>query len=118
MPAVAPNSVEVRLPAVRLECLAWGPDDGPLVGPRHGFPDTAWPWPPLGPALAARGHRVVAPFLRGYAPSGLADDGSYHVGALMADAVALHRGLGGDDRAALVGHDWGAIAANALAANE
>ena len=58
--------------------------------------------------------RVVAPHLRGYAPSGLAADGSYHVGALMADAVALHGELGGDDRAVLVGHDWGAITANAL----
>ena len=80
----------------------------------HGFPDTAWTWRHLGPHLAARGHRVVAPFLRGYAPSGAADRRRYHVGALMADAVALHDALGGDDRAVLVGHDWGAIAANAL----
>jgi pimeloyl-ACP methyl ester carboxylesterase len=81
----------------------------------HGFPDTAWTWRHLGPDLAARGMRVVAPHLRGYSPSGLASDDCYHVGALMADAVALHAELGGDDRAALVGHDWGAITANALA---
>ena len=82
----------------------------------HGFPDTAWTWRHLGPHLAGRGVRVVAPFLRGYAPSGLAADG-YHVGALMADAVALHGALGGDERTVLVGHDWGAIAANALGAH-
>ncbi len=82
----------------------------------HGFPDTAWTWRHLGPHLAARGRRVVAPFLRGYAPSGLATDG-YHVGALMADAVALHGALGGDERTVLVGHDWGAITANALGAH-
>ena len=70
-------------------------------------PDTAWTWRHLGPYLAERGHRVVAPFLRGYAPSGLAD--SYHVGALMADAVALHAELGGDERTVLVGHDWGCL---------
>lgn len=110
-----PQVLEVPLPGVRLSCLAWGPADGPLVVALHGFPDTAWTWRHLGPALAARGHRVVAPFLRGYAPSGLGD--TQHVAALVADAVGLHGALGGDDRAALVGHDWGAIAANALGAH-
>jgi len=117
VPSTEPEKLEVSLPAVRLSCLAWGPADGTLVVALHGFPDTAWTWRHLGPHLAARGHRVVAPFLRGYAPSGLAADGCYHVGALMADAVALHRQLGGDDRAVLVGHDWGAITANALGAH-
>jgi pimeloyl-ACP methyl ester carboxylesterase len=112
-----PEVLEVALPTVRLSCLAWGPRDGPLVVALHGFPDTAWTWRHLGPHLAALGLRVVAPHLRGYAPSGLASDGCYHVGALMADAVALHAELGGDDRTALVGHDWGAITANALGAH-
>ena len=116
MPRSEPEVVQVRLPTVELSCLAWGPVDGPLVVALHGFPDTAWTWRHLGPHLAARGRRVVAPFLRGYAPSGLASDG-YHVGGLMADAVALHRELGGDDRTVLVGHDWGAITANALGAH-
>ncbi len=105
----------MSVPGVRLSCLTWGPADGPLVVALHGFPDTAWTWRHLGPALAARGMRVVAPFLRGYAPSSLAD--SYHVGALMADAVGLFEELGGDDRTVLVGHDWGAITANALGAH-
>ncbi len=106
----------MQLPTVELSCLAWGPADGPLVVALHGFPDTAWTWRFLGPHLAARGHRVVAPFLRGYSPSGLATDG-YHVGALMADAAALYGELGGDDRTVLIGHDWGAITANALGAH-
>ena len=114
MPSTEPEVVEVQLPGVTLSCLAWGPADGPLVVALHGFPDTAWTWRHLGPHLAGLGLRVVAPHLRGYSPSGLATDGSYHVGALMADAVALHRELGGDERAVLVGHDWGAITANAL----
>ncbi len=115
MPASDPQVVEVSLPAVRLSCLAWGPEGGTLVVALHGFPDTAWTWRYLGPHLAARGHRVVAPFLRGYAPSGFGD--SWHVAALMADAAALHAELGGGDDAVLVGHDWGAIAANALGAH-
>jgi pimeloyl-ACP methyl ester carboxylesterase len=112
---VEPEVLEVALPHVSLSCLAWGPPDGPLVVALHGFPDTAWTWRHLGPHLAARGHRVVAPFLRGYAPSGFGD--SRHVGALMADAVGLHRELCGGDDAVLVGHDWGAITANALGAH-
>ncbi|WP_346386223.1 alpha/beta hydrolase [Nocardioides sp.] len=113
-----PEVLEIPLPAVTLSALAWGPADGPLVVALHGFPDTAWTWRHLGPHLAERGHRVVAPNTRGYAPSGIAHDGSYHVSALMADAVGVHEALGGDDRAVLVGHDWGAITANGLGANE
>lgn len=109
--------LDLLLPTVRLSALAWGPDDGPLVLALHGFPDTAHTWRHLGLHLGELGYRVVAPHLRGYAPSDLPLDGSYHVGALMADAVAVHGVLRGDERAALVGHDWGAITTNALAAH-
>ena len=88
--------------------LAWGPADGPLVLCLHGYPDTARTWRRLGPFLAARGHRVVAPYLRGYAPTGLAPDGCYQIGALTRDAALLRDALGGDERSVLVGHDWGA----------
>ena len=115
---VEPEVLEVDLPEVTLSALAWGPADGPLVVALHGFPDTAWTWRHLGPHLADLGWRVVAPHLRGYAPSGLPRDRCFHVAAVMADAVGLHERLGGDDRAVLVGHDWGAIAANALAGND
>lgn len=108
------------LEPVTLASLTWGdPDDvrRPLALLLHGFPDTAHTWRHLGPALAEAGYRVVAPFTRGYAPSDLPADGSYHVPALMDDALGLHRALGGDDRAVLVGHDWGAITANGIAAS-
>lgn len=116
--SATPEVLEIPLPAATLSALAWGPVHGPLVVALHGFPDTAWTWRHLGPHLAERGHRVVAPHTRGYAPSGVALDGSYHVSALMADAAAVHDALGGDERAVLVGHDWGAITANGLGANE
>lgn len=60
------------------------------------------------PVLETAGFRVAAPFLRGYAPSGLANDGAYQTGASAADLSALHEHFGGDQRAVLVGHDWGA----------
>ena len=114
----APLETLVELPEVTMSALTWGPEDGPLALLLHGFPDTAYTWRHLGPRLAEQGWRVVAPHTRGYAPSGLPRDGSFHVGALMSDAVGIHERLGGDERAVLVGHDWGAITANALAAHD
>ena len=54
--------------------------------------------------------------MRGYAPTAVPADGAYHLGALVADAVALHEVLGGDGDAVLIGHDWGAEAAYGAAA--
>jgi pimeloyl-ACP methyl ester carboxylesterase len=105
-----PERVTVEASGVGFTALAWGPADGPLALCLHGYPDTARTWRHLGPALAERGFRVVAPYMRGYAPTGLAPDGCYQVGALARDAAHLHQALGGDERAVLVGHDWGAAA--------
>jgi pimeloyl-ACP methyl ester carboxylesterase len=91
---------------------------GPLALCLHGFPDTAWGWRHQLPALADAGFHAVAPFLRGYAPTGLDPAGRYQTGALVADAVALHDALGGDGDAVLLGHDWGAMAAYGAAAFE
>ena len=96
---------------VELAYLGAGPDDGPLALCLHGFPDSAWTWRFLAPQLADAGFRVVAPFLRGYAPSAVPADGRYQAGVLALDALALHAALGGDGSAVLVGHDWGALAA-------
>ena len=114
--AAAPEILHIDLPHLRVCALAWGPADGRLVLCLHGYPDTAWTWRHLGPALAAQGYRVIAPFSRGYAPTEIPRDGDYHIGALMHDAIALHRHLGGGDDAVLIGHDWGAFTVNGLAA--
>lgn len=82
----------------------------PLALCLHGFPDTAWTYRYLLPELAQAGFRAVAPFMRGYAPTGVPEDGAFQTGALSTDAIALHEALGGDDRAVIVGHDWGAMA--------
>jgi pimeloyl-ACP methyl ester carboxylesterase len=84
---------------------------GPLALCLHGFPDSAHTWRHLLPALAEAGYQAVAPFMRGYAPTALARDGDYRLDRLVEDAVGLHEALGGDDRAVLIGHDWGAEAA-------
>jgi pimeloyl-ACP methyl ester carboxylesterase len=109
-----PESRLVEANGVSLACLA-SPSiddhDRPLVVCLHGFPDTAHTWRHLSPRLDDAGFRVVAPALRGYAPSSVPADGSAHAGAAVVDVVALHDHFAGDDRARLVGHDWGAAIA-------
>ncbi len=82
--------------------------DGPLVLCLHGFPDHAPTFEPLLHALAEAGFRGVAPWMRGYHPTGLAPDGKYHTQYLALDALALADALAGDGDAYVVGSDWGA----------
>jgi pimeloyl-ACP methyl ester carboxylesterase len=103
---------------VEFAYLAAGPDDGPLALCLHGFPDTAWTYRHLLPALAAAGYRAVAPFMRGYAPTAIPADGRYSGPALARDAIRLHEALGGGADAVLIGHDWGATAVYPAAAAE
>jgi pimeloyl-ACP methyl ester carboxylesterase len=110
----APRSATVRANDLDFGILEAG--SGPLALCLHGFPDTAHTWRHLLPALAGAGFHAVAPFMRGYAPTEVPADGAYQVGALVADAVALHDALGGDGDAVLIGHDWGAEAAYGAAA--
>jgi pimeloyl-ACP methyl ester carboxylesterase len=111
-----PQWLDVAAPAVQLRALTWGPADGPVAVCLHGFPDTAYGWRKVAPVLAAAGWRVVAPFMRGYVPSSLPTDGSYHVGALMDDALRVLEAAGPTGRDVIIGHDWGAMASTGLAA--
>jgi pimeloyl-ACP methyl ester carboxylesterase len=113
---ITPKTLTLRLPHLDVAALTWGPDDGRLALCLHGFPDSAWGWRRMAPLLAQQGFRVVAPFSRGYAPTGPAADGDYHVSALMYDALAVHRELGAPSDAVLIGHDWGAFTASGIAA--
>ena len=103
--------------------LAWIGDLGagstaPLALCLHGFPDTAHTWRHLIGPLAAAGYRVVAPYLRGYAPSAVPADGRYQTGMLAADANALHEAFDGSADSVIIGHDWGAPATYGAAVAE
>jgi len=101
---------------MKIECVSANGTDfsylecgtGKLALLLHGFPDTAQTWRHLMPQLADMGYRVVAPFMRGYAPSAVPSDGCYQTAMLARDANALHENLGGDSEAIIIGHDWGA----------
>ncbi len=94
-------------------------DDGrPLAICVHGFPDSAHTWRHLLTDLDDAGFRAAAPFLRGFAPSAVPADGCFQAGASVGDVLALHDVFGGDERAVLVGHDWGAPIVYGAAAHE
>ena len=83
----------------------------------HGFPELAWSWRKIMPALAAAGYHVVAPDQRGYGRTTgwSADyDGDlrpFHMLNLTRDALGLVFALGYRSVAAVVGHDFGASVA-------
>lgn len=111
-----PRWIDVAAPAVQLRALTWGPVDGPIALCLHGFPDTAYGFRKLAHHLVDAGYRVIAPFMRGYVPSSLPTDRSYHLGALMDDALQVRAASNPTDADVVIGHDWGAVAATGLAA--
>jgi pimeloyl-ACP methyl ester carboxylesterase len=94
---------------VRLHYVEAG--EGPLVLLLHGFPQFWYEWRHQIPALAETGFRVVAPDMRGYnlsdKPPGV---GAYRVPVLARDVERLILACG-EQTAAVVGHNWGAIVA-------
>ncbi|MCW2679142.1 MAG: haloalkane dehalogenase [Frankiales bacterium] len=102
---------QLRIPVgdgLVLDALADGPADGEIVLLLHGFPQSAWSWREVWPALVGAGYRVVAPDQRGYSPDARPTDvAAYRMAPLVQDAVAVLDAVGAD-RAHLVGHDWGA----------
>jgi pimeloyl-ACP methyl ester carboxylesterase len=89
---------------------------GPAVLLLHGFPDSSLLWRNQVPALVDADRRVIAPDLRGFGesdrPEAVED---YAIRRSVADMVAVLNALD-VERADIVGHDWGAGLAWALAA--
>src|ERR1044071_1410093 len=81
---------------------------GPLVLLCHGWPELWYSWRHQMTALAEAGFRVVAPDMRGFGRTEApADIQQYDILHLVGDIVALLPELGAQ-RAAIIGHDWGA----------
>src|SRR5271169_587320 len=89
----------------------------PMVLLLHGFPEIAYSWRKVMPALAAAGYHVVAPDLRGYGrTSGWSanfDDDlrPFRLVNAVRDTLGLVFALGYRHAAAVVGHDFGASVA-------
>ncbi|SDO22319.1 alpha/beta fold hydrolase [Geodermatophilus sp. DSM 45219] len=97
---------------VRLRVRVGG--EGPPVVLLHGHPRTHTTWHRVAPLLAAAGHSVICPDLRGYGrsskPPTTENHAPYSKRAMARDVVALMQGLG-HERFAVVGHDRGSYVA-------
>ncbi len=87
---------------------------GPYIILLHGFPEFWYSWRYQIPFFAEHGYTVVAPDLRGYNDTDKPRKG-YDVPTLLRDIEELIKGLG-QEKAIIVGHDWGGVLAWAFAA--
>lgn len=93
--------------------LEWNPHGARTAVLLHGWPDSPECWKTVAPILAEAGYRVLAPALRGFAPTRFRDVATPRSGQLSAlgrDLLDFIDVLG-LAQPALIGHDWGARAA-------
>ncbi len=98
----------VETNGVTLHAIDAGPTSGRLAILLHGFPEFWYGWAEAIRPLTSAGYRVIIPDQRGYNRSEKPDDiAEYGVDTLAADIGGLIDACG-RERAAVVGHDWGA----------
>lgn len=102
---------DIMTNGIRMHYVTQG--NGPLIVLLHGFPEFWYSWRYQLPFLAERGYTVVAPDLRGYNDTDKPRTG-YDVPTLLRDIAGLIKGLG-QEKAVIVGHDWGGVLAWAFA---
>jgi pimeloyl-ACP methyl ester carboxylesterase len=103
----------VRTRSLEIGYEVSGPPAGSPVILLHGFPDDVRAYDAVAPALAADGHRVLVPYLRGYGPTRFLDAAAPRMAqqaAIGQDLLDFMDALG-LQRAALAGYDWGGRAA-------
>lgn len=95
-----------------------GPANGKPVILLHGWPYDIHTYTDVAAILAAKGYRVIVPYLRGYGTTHFLSDMAFRNGqpsAIAVDVVALMDALK-IDKAVIGGCDWGARTANIVAA--
>jgi pimeloyl-ACP methyl ester carboxylesterase len=95
-----------------------GPANGPAVILLHGWPYDIHSYVDVAPLLAAKGYRVIVPYLRGYGTTRFLSNDTFRNGqqsALALDIIALMDALK-IEKAILAGYDWGARTAEIMAA--
>ena len=102
--------------ALTFDVVDSGPQAGEPVVLLHGFPQDSSAFDRLAPVLHGAGLRTLAPDQRGYSPGARPTGRSPYVVRELVDDVRALLDAAGLARAHVVGHDWGAIVAWALAA--
>ncbi|MFF8592410.1 alpha/beta fold hydrolase [Streptomyces sp. NPDC015220] len=95
-----------------------GPRHGPVVICLHGWPYDIHSFVDVAPLLAARGYRVIVPYLRGHGTTRFLSPRTFRnaqQSAVALDIVALMDALKIDE-AVLAGFDWGSRTADVIAA--
>jgi pimeloyl-ACP methyl ester carboxylesterase len=95
-----------------------GPAGGPVVILLHGWPYDIHSFADVTPLLAARGYRVIVPYLRGYGTTRFLASETFRNGqqsAIALDIIALMDALR-IGKAVIAGFDWGARTADIIAA--
>lgn len=110
-----PSSEKLVFENGDLRFSAVGMGEGALVLCLHGFPDNLHSFRYQLPALAEAGYRAISLSLRGYEPSSIPANGDYSVESIASDVIAVMDQLA-CNKAHLIGHDWGAAVAYAVAA--
>jgi len=112
LPAGITSRYLPRINGLRVHALEAGEPGRPLLLLLHGFPEIAFSWRTVMPALAGAGWHVVAPDQRGYGRTTGQEVGydadltPFSMLNLARDALGLVRALG-HSRCAVVGHDFG-----------
>ena len=94
-----------------------GPVDGPAVILLHGWPYDIHSFVDVAPLLAAKGHRVIVPYLRGYGTTTFLSSDTVRnaqQSAVALDIIALMDALK-IQKAIVGGFDWGARTADVMA---
>ena len=94
-----------------------GPADGPAVILLHGWPFDIYSYVDDAPLLAAKGYRVIIPYLRGHGTTRFLAGGTFPNGQKFFAAQDILRLMDAlkIEKAILAGFDWGARTANIMA---
>ena len=113
-----PRTRVIQTPVLEIAFEESGDTQGFPIFLLHGFPDDVRAWDGVAAPLAARGYRVIVPYLRGYGPTRFRESSAPRMAqqaAIGQDLLDLADGLG-VSRFAVAGYDWGNRAACIAAA--
>jgi pimeloyl-ACP methyl ester carboxylesterase len=109
---------QVNAGALTIGYAEAGPADGPAVILLHGWPYDIHSYADVAPLLAAEGHRVIVPYLRGHGTTRFLSSRTprnAQQSVVALDIIALMDALK-IDKAVLAGYDWGSRTADIIAA--